>query len=123
MSVISSSDPNTSIFGITLFICISAVFILGSLVLFRFITTTTTKIRANSIHLRILHIVSLATILVLITILLILLTEILVFSEYDLILLVVTTAISPTVAAGVMVVSSYMLISWYRFNKRAPTWC
>jgi hypothetical protein len=110
-------EQNTSIFGITLFICISAVFILGSLVLFRFITTTTTKIRANSIHLRILHIVSLATILVLITILLILLTEILVFSEYDLILLVVTTAISPTIAAGVMVVSSYMLISWYRFNK------
>jgi hypothetical protein len=110
-------EQNTSIFGITLFICISAVFILGSLVLFRFITTTTAKIRANSIHLRILHIVSLATILVLITILLILLTEILVFSEYDLILLVVTTAISPTIAAGVMVVSSYMLISWYRFNK------
>ncbi len=65
----------------------------------------------------ILHIVSLATVLVLTAILIFLLTEILLFSEYNLMLLVMTAAISPTVAAGVMVVSSYMLISWYRFNK------
>ena len=110
-------EQNTSVFGLTLFICISAVFILGSIVLFRFITTTTTNIRANSIHLRILHFVSLVTMLVLIAILLILLAEILVFSEYNLMLLIVAAAISPTVAAGVMVVSSYMLISWYRFNR------
>jgi hypothetical protein len=108
---------NTSIFGISLFVCISAVFILGSLLLFRFISNSTSNIRANSIHLRMLHIVSLATVLVLVAILLILLTEILLFTEYSAILLVVTTAISPTVAAGVMVVSSYMLISWYRFNR------
>ena len=90
-------EQNTSSFGISLFVCISTVFILGSLALYRFITNTTANIRANSIHLRILHIVSLATVLVLIVILLILLTEILLFSEYNLILLVVTTIISPTV--------------------------
>ena len=110
-------EQNTSSFGISLFVCISTVFILGSLALYRFITNTTANIRANSIHLRILHIVSLATVLVLIVILLILLTEILLFTEYNLILLVVTATISPTVAAGVMVVSSYMLTLWYRFNR------
>jgi len=110
-------EQNTSVFGISLFVCISAVFILGSVVLFRFITNTTAKIRSNLIHLRILHIVSLATVLVLTAILTILLTEILLFSEYNVMLLVVTAAISPTVAAGVMVVSSYILVSWYRFNR------
>jgi hypothetical protein len=110
-------EQNTSIFGTALFVCISTVFILGSLVLFRFITNTTSNIRVNSMHLRILHIVTFVTVLVLITILLMLLTEILLFSEYNLILLVATSVISPTVAAGVNVVSSYLLISWYRFNR------
>ncbi len=110
-------EQNTSIFGISLFVCISTVFILGSLMLFRFITNTTSNIRVNSMHLRILHIITFVTVLVLITILLILLTEILLFSEYNLILLVATSVISPTVAAGVNVVSSSLLISWYRFNR------
>ena len=52
---------NTSIFGISLLVYMLAVFILGSIVIFPLVTYTTSNICVNSIHLRIPHIVSLAT--------------------------------------------------------------
>jgi hypothetical protein len=107
----------TSLLGIALFTCISAVFILASFVLFRFITNTTSEIRTNSRCLKTLHNASLITQMALITILLILLIQIIFFSQYYTSLLIVTAALSPSVAAAVMVISSLILVSWYRFSR------
>ena len=112
-------ELNTSTFGVSLFVFISAVFVLGSITLFRFITNATSEIRANSPRLRILHTASLLTLLVLITLLSFLLAQIILFSEYSVLLLKVTAAISPASATAVMAISSVILISWYGFNRNS----
>ena len=112
-------EQNTSPFGISLFVSISAIFVLGSFKLFHFITKATSGIRGNSTRLRILHTTSFFTLLMLTALLLLLLVQITLFSEYDLLLLKATAVISPASAAGVMVISSLLLISWYRFNRNA----
>jgi hypothetical protein len=59
------------------------------------------------------------TLLVLITILSFLLAQIILFSEYSVLLLKVTAVISPASATAVMAISSVILISWYGFNRNS----
>lgn len=112
-------EVNTSTFGISLFVCVSCVFIVGSLMHFWFITKATSEIRANSNRLRILQATSLVTLLVLIALLTILLAQIILFSEYSAVLLKVAAAVSPASAAAIMAIASLLLISWFRFNKNS----
>ena len=112
-------EENTSMFGILLFISISGVFIVGSLVLFRFITKATSEIRATSMRLKILQAISLTTLFILVALLSFLLFQIIIFSEYNVGLLKVTSVVSPASAAAIMAISSLLLISWYRFNKKS----
>jgi hypothetical protein len=110
-------EENTSMFGISLFFSISGVFIVGSLMLFRFITKATSEIRVSSMRLKILQTTTLTTLIILIALHSFLLFQIILFSEYNVILLKVTAVVSPASAAAIMTISSLLLISWYRFNK------
>jgi len=112
-------EQNISASGISLFIFISAVFVLGSFVLLKFISHTTSKIRANSMRLRILHSISIVALFILTALLSLLLTQIVAFSEYSTLLLKVTAVVSPSAAAVVMAASSLMLASWYRSNRNS----
>ena len=110
-------EQTTSFFGVSLFVCISAIFILGSLFLFRFITDTTSEVRANFMHLRILHNTTLVTQMALIAILVLLLIQMAFLSEYYTLTLIATSLIVSTVSAGVTAIACLILISWYRFNR------
>jgi hypothetical protein len=110
-------EQTTSFFGVSLFVCISAIFILGSLFLFRFITDTTSEVRANFMHLRILHKTTLITQMALIGILVLLLVQIVFLSQYYTLTLIATSLIVSTVSAVVTAIACLILISWYRFNR------
>ncbi len=49
-------EQNTSKAGISLFACISVVFVITSFVIFQIIKSTTSEVRSNSIEFRILQI-------------------------------------------------------------------
>jgi hypothetical protein len=110
-------EQNTSNLGISLFVCISAVFIIASFVIFQLIKSTTSEARSNSKQLRVLHITVLTTQLILIAVLVALLVQIVFFSEYYTAFLVATAALSPLVAAFVMIVACLTLVTWFRFNR------
>ena len=107
----------TSNFGISIFLCICTVFIIASFVIFQLIKGTTYEVRRNSILLRVLHRTALTTQLVPIVILVALLVQIMFFSEYYTAVLMTTAALSPLVAAFVMIMAVLTLVTWFRFNR------
>jgi hypothetical protein len=107
----------TSFIGISFFVGISTVFVIISFVLFRFIKNTTSELLSGSTRLRILQGAALAAQISLVGILVALLLQIIFLSQYYTISLVVANGISVTLAGVVMVVSSLILVEWYRFNR------
>ena len=108
----------TSNFGISIFLCICTVFIIASFVIFQLIKGTTYEVRRNSILLRVLHSTALTTQLVPDSpILVALLVQIMFFSEYYTAFLMTTAALSPLVAAFVMIMAVLTLVTWFRFNR------
>ena len=112
-------EQNTSPFGISLFACISAVFVISSFVFVLFIKSTTSEVRRNSIELRILYYTTSATQIVLAGLVVAVLVQIVLLGEYSTTLLIATSALSPVMAASVMVVACLILVSWFRFNRRS----
>lgn len=107
----------TSFLGISLFVSFCAVFILLSFVLIRLIKNTASQILSSSNYFRIAHAIALATQVSLIGILVVILTQVLILSEYSTFLLTLATAILSASAAAVSVISSVILIGWYRTNR------
>jgi hypothetical protein len=69
--------------------------------------------------LRILHAIALLTILLSITLVSLLLAQVILFSEYSVMLLKVAAVTGPPSAACVMAIASLILVSWYRFNRNS----
>lgn len=107
----------TSNFGISLFVLISAVFIIASFVIFQLIKSTTSEVRNNSKELQVLHGAAFATQLLLIAAVTALLIQIVFLSEYYTAFLITIAALSPLTAAFVMIMSCSILITWFRFNR------
>jgi hypothetical protein len=107
----------TSNFGISLFVLISAVFIIASFVIFQLIKSTTSEVRNNSKELRVLHSAVFTTQLLLIAAVAALLIQIVFLSEYYTAFLITIAALSPLTAAFVMIMSCSILITWFRFNR------
>jgi hypothetical protein len=107
----------TSNFGISLFVLISAVFIIASFVIFQLIKSTTSEVRNNSKELRVLHGAAFTTQLLLIAAVAALLIQIVFLSEYYTAFLITIAALSPLTAAFVMIMSCSILITWFRFNR------
>lgn len=107
----------TSNFGISLFVLISAVFIIASFVIFQLIKSTTSEVRNNSKELRVLHGAAFATQLLLIAAVIALLIQIVFLSEYYTAFPITIAALSPLTAAFVMIMSCSILITWFRFNR------
>lgn len=107
----------TSNFGISLFVLISAVFIIASFVIFQLIKSTTSEVRNNSKELRVLHGAAFATQLLLIAAVTALLIQIVFLSEYYISFPITVAALSPLTAAFVMIMSCSILITWFRFNR------
>jgi hypothetical protein len=107
----------TSNLGISLFVFISAVFIVASFVIFQLIKSTTSEISSNSTKLRILYSAVMTTQLLLIAAIVALLIQIVFFSEYYTAFLIAIAALSPLTAAFVMIMSCSILITWFRFNR------
>lgn len=107
----------TSNFGISLFVLISAVFIIASFVIFQLIKSTTSEVRNNSKELRVLHGAAFATQLLLIAAVTALLIQIVFLSEYYAAFPITIAALSPLTAAFVMIMSCSILITWFRFNR------
>ena len=112
-------EQNTSTLGISLFMSISVIFVISTVVILKFVKNTTSEVRSNSVELRILFYASTVTQMVLVAILVALLVELLIFSEYNTALLIATSALSPVMAASVMVISCLILSSWFRINRRS----
>ena len=107
----------TSNFGISLFVLISAVFIIASFVIFQLIKCTTSEVRNNSKELRVLHGAAFTTQLLLIAAVTALLIQIVFLSEYYTAFPITIAALSPLTAAFVMIMSCSILITWFRFNR------
>ena len=107
----------TSNFGISLFVLISAVFIIASFVIFQLIKSTTSEVRNNSKELRVLHGAAFATQLLLIAAVIALLIQIVFLSEYYTAFPITIATLSPLTAAFVMIMSCSILITWFRFNR------
>ena len=107
----------TSNLGISLFVVISAVFIIASFVIFQLIKSTTSEISSNSTKLRILYSAVMTTQLLLIAAIVALIIQIVFFSEYYTAFLIAIAALSPLTAAFVMIMSCSILITWFRFNR------
>jgi hypothetical protein len=112
-------EQNTSLFGILLYTCISAIFVISSFVFVLLIKNATAEIRRNSKELRILYYTSSITQIALVGLVVALLVQIVLLGEYSVALLVATSVLSPAMAASVMVVSCLILVSWFRFNRRS----
>ena len=112
-------EQNTTLFGITLFACISTIFVISSFVYVLFTKDTTSEIRRNSKKLGILYYSTAITQILLIGIIIALLLQIVLLGEYSIALLMATSFISPLVAASVMIFSCLILVSWLRFNRRS----
>jgi hypothetical protein len=112
-------EQNTSLFGISLFTCISAIFVISSFVFVFFMKDTTSEIRHNSKAFRVLYYGSSTTQIALVGLLVALLVQIAVVGEYSTALLIIISALSPVMAASVMVVACLILVSWFRFNRRS----
>ncbi|MGC2308435.1 MAG: hypothetical protein WA461_08530 [Nitrososphaeraceae archaeon] len=107
----------TSNFGISLFVLISAVFIIASFVIFQLIKITTSEVRNNSKELRVLHGAAFTTQLLLIAVVAALLIQIVFMSEYYTAFPITIAALSPLTAAFGMIMSCSILITWFRFNR------
>ena len=107
----------TSNLGISLFVVISAVFIIASFVIFQLIKGTTSEVSSNSTKLRILYSAVMTTQLLLIAAIVALIIQIVFFSEYYTAFLIAIAALSPLTAAFVMIMSCSILITWFRFNR------
>ncbi len=112
-------EQTTSFGGISLFVCFFAILILISFILMRLMKNTTFDIRANSLKLRIVYGISIATQLAMIGIYGMILGQIIIFSEYYTIYLISATLIGYSAAATVMLISTLTLVDWYRFNRNS----
>jgi hypothetical protein len=112
-------EQNTSHLGISLFTCISAVFVISSLVFLLFIKSTTSDVLRNSKELRILYYATSVTQITLVGLVVSVVVQITWLAEYSTKLLIATSAISPIMAVFVMVIASLILVSWFRFNRRS----
>jgi hypothetical protein len=106
----------TSFAGIAFFVGISIVFFVVSFVLLRFIKNATRGLLTGSTRLKILQGAAFAAQILLMGVLVALLVQIIFFSQYYTILLVIANTISGTLAAVIMVISALILLEWYRFN-------
>lgn len=112
-------DQNTSPFGIFLFTCISVVFVISSFVFVLFTKSTTSEVRRNSIELQILYYATSVTQIMLVGVVVAIVAQVTWLGEYSTALLIATAAISPAMAAFVMVIACLILVSWFKFNRRS----
>ena len=112
-------EQNTSLFGISLFTCISAIFVISSFVFLLFMKDTTSEIRGNSKAFRVLYYATSTTQIVLVGLLVAVVVQVASVGEYSTVLLIITSAVGPTVAAVVMIASCLILFSWFNFNRRS----
>jgi hypothetical protein len=110
-------EENTSNLGISVFVFFCAVLVAVSMVLFRFIRSTTTGIKNSYLPLRIAYLIALVAQLVLISILFAIIIQIVVFEEYNTVFLMLTTTIVYGSAACISVISSSILFGWSKINK------
>jgi hypothetical protein len=109
----------TSFLGITLFVCICAVFSILTVILLRIVRDGTFEILRNSRQLRILYLAALSAQVSMLGIMGALLIGIVFLSEYPSMLLILESIISPLSAGFITIISSLILFSWYRSNKSA----
>ena len=107
----------TSFSGISLFLTLSAMFILLSFVLIRLIKNIASQIISGSNYFRILHYIVLATQSSLVGILIVILTQVLALSEYSTFLLALATLVITVSSAAVCIISLVILLGWYRANR------
>jgi hypothetical protein len=107
----------TSFLGIALFVGISIVFIVISFVLIRLIKTSMSDFVNSSLRMIIMNRTVLVTQIALIGILVALVMQIIFLSQYYTLSLILATAISSISATVITVISSLILVDWYRFNR------
>jgi hypothetical protein len=112
-------EQNTSLFGISLFVSISAIFVISSFIFVLFTKDTTSEIRRNSRKLQVLYYSTTTTQILLAGIIVVLTLQIVLLQEYSIALLMAISVLSPLVAASVMIFSCLTLVSWFRFNRKS----
>ena len=108
---------DTIIFSIALFVGISIVFIVTSFVLIKLIKTSMSDFVNSSLRMIIMNRTVLVTQIALIGILIALVMQIIFLSQYYTLSLILATAISSISATVITVISSLILVDWYRFNR------
>lgn len=109
---------STSTAGIVLFLVIFVIFAISSYAFLRYIHSNTLEIRNRSVQIRSLQFAVYLTQFVLLGLFVYLIIQILIFSQYSTTILTATSAVSQPMAAGVLIISSAVVLGWYRSNKQ-----
>jgi hypothetical protein len=107
----------TSFSGIFLFIVMSSIFILVSVLLIVKIRNSAANTISNSLYFKIANVIVLATVSCLIGILIAIIMQITLFSAYWTALLAVATVAITASSAAISLISSAILVGWFRANR------
>ena len=112
-------EATTSIFGISVFVFFCAILVIISVVLFRYIKKTISEVSANYSPLRVAYLISLVTQFTLSLILIAIIIQIVSTQEYYSVFLIFTSGIAYGSAAAVSVISSIILVSWFKISRNS----
>jgi hypothetical protein len=111
-------DPTSNVI---IFAVIAAVYAVGQNVLLRYVTSkiSVTKILKQQFHMRILHKTVSVTQYALVALLVVAIIQMVLFSEYNSIILTVTLGLSYILALYVLVLLANRFFSWFKLNRNS----